>query len=135
LTTILLPIFGILGDKFKNKPILIGCAISIIILLIPLYYSIHSKNLIWTMIISCLYIIPITCITALIPYLLAHLFSPRVRFTGVGLSFNLADGLVGGFTPAIAIALTAYANNKAAFCWFILVCAIISLISYFKIKE
>ncbi|MES2273154.1 MAG: hypothetical protein V4487_03060, partial [Chlamydiota bacterium] len=78
---------------------------------------------------------PIACITALLPYLLTHLYPTPVRFTCVGLSFNLADGIIGGFTPAIALYLLRYSANQAAFCLFILLCAIVSLFSYWKIKE
>jgi hypothetical protein len=51
------------------------------------------------------------------------------------MSFNLADGIIGGFTPAIALFLFYLTGNQAGFCWFILLCSIVSLISYFKIKE
>jgi MFS transporter, MHS family, proline/betaine transporter len=135
LTTILLPIFGKLGDRFRVKPMMIWSAISIIALLVPLYYFISKNQIVPTFIVMYLYIIPITCITAFIPFILLHLFPAHIRFTGVGLSFNLADGFIGGFTPAIAILLRHFTNNQAAFCWFILACAIVSLISYFKIKE
>lgn len=135
LTTILLPVFGVLGDKFRIKLMMIGSGFSIIALLIPLYYSIHAHNIILSLVLAYLYVIPITCITAFIPFILLRLFPAPVRFTGVGLAFNLADGFVGGFTPAIAILLTRYTDSQAGFCWFILLCTIISLISYFKIKE
>jgi len=135
LTTILLPFFGILGDRFNNKPIFIACALSIIILLYPLYIAINSSALSSIALLSFLSIIPITCITALLPNLLANLFPTPVRFTCVGLSFNFADGIVGGFTPAIAFCLLQFTSDQAAFTWFILLCALVSLFAYLKIKE
>ncbi len=135
LTTILLPVFGMMGDKFKNKPIMICCALMIILLSPPLYYAISYNKAIMTLTIAYLLVIPVTCITALIPYLITHLYAPKIRFTGVGLSFNLADGLVGGFTPAIAIGITLLTNTQAGFCWFILVCSVVSLLAYLKIRE
>ncbi|MES2273104.1 MAG: hypothetical protein V4487_02805, partial [Chlamydiota bacterium] len=42
--TILLPFFGVLGDNFKNKPLLVSSSLLIILLLIPLYYSINHSN-------------------------------------------------------------------------------------------
>jgi len=135
LATILLPAFGALAEKFSVKRMMIGSAIAIIALTPFLYYFICSNNIVMSFLVTYMYVVPITCISALIPFVLLHLFSAPVRFTGVGLAFNLADGIIGGFTPAIAIFLTQYMNHQAAFCWFILICAIISLISYFKIKE
>ncbi len=142
LTTVLLPVFGAFGNKLcphsrtylRVKPMMIWSAVSIILLCFPLYYFIDKKQVMMTFIITYLCIIPITCISSLIPFILLKLFPAPVRFTGVGLTFNLADGLAGGFTPAIAILLARYQDNQGAFCWFILVCGIVSLISYFKIK-
>jgi len=135
LTTIFLPFFGIMGDKYNNKRILIICVILIIILLYPLYVSINSQNFVLLAFIGLLYLIPITCITALYPYIIANLYPTPLRFTGIGLSFNLADGIIGGFTPALSLLLLGITANKAGFIWYILICAIISLISYIKMKD
>jgi MHS family proline/betaine transporter-like MFS transporter len=135
LSTALLPVFGILAEKFNNKKMLIYSAFSIIILLTPIYFSILKNNLFMMLILAILYIIPLSCLSSLLAYRIAHLFSARVRYTGTSLAFNLADGLAGGFTPAIALLLFQITSNPASFCWYILVCSLISLISYFKIKE
>lgn len=135
LSIILLPVFGMLGNKFSVKSMMIGSAFLIIILLIPLYYFISNRQILPLFLIYYIYVIPITCITAFIPFILLRLFAAHIRFTGVGLAFNLADGLVGGFTPAVSILLMQYTNHQAGFCWYILICAIVSLISYFFIKE
>ena len=135
LTTILLPFFGLLGEKFSCRTILVSCAISIIVLLIPLNMFINTANDYGIALVGFFYIFPITCITALIPYLLTSLFPTPVRFTCVGLSFNVADGIIGGFTPAISLLLIDVTKNAAGFSWFILVCSLVSLISYFKIKK
>jgi MHS family proline/betaine transporter-like MFS transporter len=135
LTTILLPYFGKLGDRYKTKNLLIASTVFIMALLYPMYLVINQVNYVWIAIIGVLFIIPITCITALLPYILTNLFTTSVRFTCVGMSFNLADGIIGGFTPAIALFLFHLTGSQAGFCWFILLCSIVSLISYFKIKE
>ncbi len=135
LTTITLPIFGIIGEKLNNKTMLIVCAVAIIILLYPLNYSINEKKLILLSGITLIYIILISAMTSLISYQLPHLYSASIRYTGVALAFNLADGVVGAFTPAAAILLLQFTGDQAAFCWYIFICAIISLISFFKIKK
>ncbi len=99
LTTILLPVFGIIGDRYKIKPILVASTILIMILLVPLCVFVNNKNYTFLFVLGFLYIFPITCITAYLPYLLSNLFHSSVRFTGVSLTFNLADGIIGGFTP------------------------------------
>ncbi len=90
------------------------------------------KNIILLSIIGGLFLIPISCISALIGYILANLFPTQVRFTGTGITVNLGDGIIGGFTPAIAILLMELIGLQSAFCWYIFLCATISLISYAK---
>ncbi len=51
------------------------------------------------------------------------------------MSFNLADGIVGAFSPAIALFLLRVTNSQAGFCWFILICAVVSLVSYVLTKK
>jgi MFS transporter, MHS family, proline/betaine transporter len=135
LTTVLLPVFGAIGDKFDVKKIMISSAFLIIILLFPLYIAVTRHNLFFLSLIGLLYIVPITFISALLGFLLANLFSTRIRYTGVGLAWNIADGIFGSFTPAIALVLLKYTANEATFCWYILVCAMVSLVSYFSIKR
>lgn len=134
--TVLLPLFGYLGDKISNKTLCIISALSIILLLYPLANALSQKDLYRLAILGIITLIPISCITALVPYLVANLFPAQVRFTGTGISMNVADGLIGGFTPAIGILLTQATGSQAAFCWYILGCSLISFGSYlFAIKD
>lgn len=128
-STILLPFIGRLGDKVDNMKLLISSIALILILLIPLYFFIRNNNVIGILTIGIIYIFPTTCITGLLGYVYARLFPVRIRFTGVGLSFNLADGIIGGFTPAISLILLKWTENQSAFCWYILGTGIVSLIA------
>ncbi len=135
LTTIPLPFLGMLGDKFSNKKMLIASVIGIIILLYPLSYAISQTSLFLIGVIGVFFVLFCTCITALLPYLLTDLFPTNVRFTCVGVSFNIVDSIVGGFTPVTALYLLGYTHKESSFNLIILVSAIISLCSYFYIKN
>lgn len=135
-TTVLLPIFGYLGDRFSNKILCCGSAIAIILLLYPIANALAAKNIQNLAILGTLFLLPLACITALIAYQVGNLFPDQVRFTGTGVSINLADGIIGGFTPAIALLLLQFTGSQSAFCWYIFLCAIISLTSYiYAIKD
>ncbi|MBS0615702.1 MAG: MFS transporter [Verrucomicrobia bacterium] len=130
ITTVLLPYIGRLADRYSNRWMCIGSALLVIALLYPLSVAMSNKDIVSLSIIGFLFLLPISCITALIAYLLGSLFPPQVRFTGVGVAVNLADGIVGGFTPAIALLLLQFTGDQSAFCWYIFICALISLIAY-----
>lgn len=134
-STIPLPLFGILGDKVNNKFLMLLCSLSILVLLLPIYLSLSYSNLYWAISLYAISIMLFTCITALIPYLLCNLFPSEIRFTGVGISYNIVDGILGGLTPMIALSLFSLSGNPLSFLWLVVLSAIISSISYLKIKD
>ncbi|MEI8300751.1 MAG: MFS transporter [Chlamydiota bacterium] len=131
--TIPLPFFGMLADHYSVKKMLIYSTIGTIILIYPLHMSIHHASLKGMVISIALFCLLFTCISALIPYILCDLFPTYVRFTCTAFSFNLVDALIGGFTPTIALCLLRFTGNQNSFCWFLLLCALISLIAYCQI--
>lgn len=135
LTTVLLPVFGRIGDKVSNRFLLVVSALLIIVCMYPLCLSLREKNWILLGSVSFVSLLSITCISALLGYRLAHLFQTSIRFTGVGLSWNITDGCIGSFSPAIAILLFELTGNESSFCWFVLITAFVSLIAYWRVKD
>ncbi|MGW1365253.1 hypothetical protein ACWCQP_48930 [Streptomyces chartreusis] len=45
---------------------------------------------------------------------LTELFPPRVRYTGLSVSYHRGTGVIGGFMPLIALSLTASTGNQLA---------------------
>ena len=133
--TVSLPFFGLLGDKFGCRKLLVGACIAMLGLLYPLYASIHSLfagHVVWIMGI---FVLCIACITALWPFLISNLFRTQERYTCVGLSFNIADGFFGSLSILISCILMETTGNHASFIWILLICLVISLMSFFKIKN
>ncbi len=134
LITLPLPFFGRLADKFNNKYMLVFSTLGIIVLLYPLYASItHISVLYMTLTVSLISIL-FACSSALIPYIMADLFPTNVRFTCTGFSFNLVDATIGGFTPVLSLYLLYFTNDQGSFCWLLLFCALLSLISYLTMR-
>jgi MHS family proline/betaine transporter-like MFS transporter len=72
---------------------------------------------------------------ALLPCLLAELFPTSTRYTGIGMSFNLCDSVIGGITPLAALFLTSFIGNVATFSVFIIIASLISLATFIVVKE
>lgn len=135
LITVPLPLFGMLGDRYNNKKILVGCTTAIIFLLYPLYLSLESESLLVAGFVVLIFGLLITCITALIPYIFCDLFPTYARFTCVAVSFNIVDAIIGGFTPVASLYLFYLTNSKTSFCWILLVVSLVSLYSYLKMPS
>ncbi len=133
--TVPLPFFGMAGDKFNNKTILVGCTIGVILLLYPLYQAINDASIFFIALYMAIFSLLITCLSALIPFVLPSLFPTHVRFTCVGVSFNVTDAAIGGFTPALTLYLLRWTGSEGSFSWYLLPFALLSAIGFLLAKE
>ncbi|ASQ45396.1 MFS transporter [Legionella clemsonensis] len=99
------PAVGVLADKIGKWRILITGAAFFIFLSIPLYLLLQEKSLMAIFICQ----IAFACMVALsyspIPAVLLELFPVAFRYTGLSLSYNLANALFGGTSAAVATSL------------------------------
>jgi len=61
--------------------------------------------------------------------LIAEAFTPRLRYSGASLGYQLASVIAGGPAPIIATALFAAFHTGYAVAWYIAACAVVSLIA------
>ena len=66
---------------------------------------------------------------------LPELFPVHVRYSGAGLSYNLAAIFGGAFAPTIAQALVASKFGVAGVGWYMAIMAALALLALFLIKE
>jgi MHS family proline/betaine transporter-like MFS transporter len=71
----------------------------------------------------------VSVFTGSVPAVLASLFPPRLRSTGVSLTYNFAAVLFGGFAPAVLTFLTETTHNTMAPALYVVGAASVSLIA------
>lgn len=135
ISAITIPIFGHFGDKINYKSLLAKSMAGMIVVSFPFYFSVKSSSLLYTIICELIFIFFLNIQLAYLPSLLTALFPTSVRFTCLGFSFNVSDGLIGGISPFLAIFLIQQTSNPAAFVFIFLFASIISLIFLSFIKE
>jgi MHS family proline/betaine transporter-like MFS transporter len=135
LSTITLPFLGMLGDRFKIKRLLIISALGMIIFSYPFYLSASHSSIIFTLVFQLILMLFLNMQFALLPRLIAELFPTSTRYTGIGLSFNLCDSVIGGIIPIVAFYLTDAIGNVATFVLLINIAACISLITFTSVKN
>jgi MFS family permease len=136
LSTITLPFIGMLGDRFRIRRLLIGSAVGMLIFTFPFYLLVtHTNSLLYITIFELLLMLLLNVQFALLPCLLAELFPTSTRYTGIGMSFNLCDSVIGGITPLAALFLTSFIGNVATFSVFIIIASLISLATFIVVKE
>jgi len=124
-----IPFCGYLSDRIGRKRMyLIGAAVMAIFGFI--YFAmLDTGNLTWIFIAIVLSLIPHDMMYGPQAALIAEAFTGRLRYSGASLGYQLASVIAGGPAPLIATALFARYNTGYAIAFYILFCAVLSLIS------
>ncbi len=124
-----IPLSGHISDRIgRRKMYLIGAAVTGIFGFI--YFGMVDTATPW--------IVFLAIVLSLIPHdiqygpqaaLIAEAFTPRLRYSGASLGYQLASIIAGGPAPLIATALFAHFHTGYAISVYIAICAVVSLIA------
>jgi len=124
-----IPLSGHISDRIgRKKMYLLGAAATGLFGF--LYFGMVDTALPWAVFIA--------IVLSLIPHdmqygpqaaLIAEAFTPRLRYSGSSLGYQLASVIAGGPAPLIATALFAFYHSGYAISIYIAICAVISLVS------
>ncbi|HSX12256.1 MAG TPA: MFS transporter [Rhabdochlamydiaceae bacterium] len=126
-----LPFFGMMGDRFGHKRLLIASSIGVIVLPIFMFYFANQGQFMATMSIQFILNLFVTLNYALVPAFIAKLFPTAIRYTGIGISYNLANALMGGTAPLVSLYIIRAAGNNLAPAFYFILLGIVSLIPFF----
>jgi len=126
---ITIPLSGHISDRIgRKKMYLIGAAATGVFGF--LYFGMLDSAALWVVFLA--------IVLSLIPHdmqygpqaaLIAEAFTPRLRYSGASLGYQLASVIAGGPAPLIATALFAYYHSGYAISIYIAACAVVSLAS------
>lgn len=133
ITLVFIPIFGYLSDRIGRRRTLMTFAILVGVMAIPIQSLLTDQP--WTLLLAQgLGLIIWTIGVGQYPALMAELVPARVRGVGVGILTSLAIGLFGGTAPYLNTWLRSIGADWA-FQAYIIVLAIITVISAYRMKE
>jgi len=126
---ITVPLFGYLSDLFGRRLVYGIGVVGIAIFAFPYFGLLNSKE-------SGLVLLAIVLSLAIhdIMYgpqaaLISETFGTGVRYSGAGLGYQLASVVAGGPAPLIATAIFAATKSSTGISWYIVGCAVISMIA------
>lgn len=130
-----IPISGHLSDRIGRKRMyMIGAALTGVFSFI--YFALLNTAIPgWIFLAVVLSLIPNDMMYGPQAALIAESFTGRLRYSGASLGYQLASVIAGGPAPLIAAWLFAQYGSGYAIAAYILVCAIISLISTAMLKD
>lgn len=134
LSNLCLPLFGWLADKSYKRSLVIASCIATIVLAYPLYFCVVHDLFAPLLGLKILMAIILSVQFALIPQILCELFPAPVRYSSVGISYNICNIVVGGSSPFIALFLTRITGSFYIPMYMLMLTALLSLIAILSIK-
>jgi len=107
-----IPFFGALSDRLGRRPVYLGGAIFLLLLVFPFFWLVETRNtgLVWLAI--GLGMIGHAAMYGPQAAFFSELFGTRTRYTGASLGYQLAAPFSGGIAPLIASALLNWSGNQ-----------------------
>ncbi len=131
---IMLPIVGVITDRFGRKPVLMTACILFILFTYPIF-MLMSMGGAFTIVSMILLGAILACNDGVLATFLSEMFPTEMRYSGFGFSFNTGNAIFGGTAPYVATFLIATSGNDFAPAFYLMIGAIIALCSLLKANE
>lgn len=135
LFSLCIPLVGHVSDKIGRKPIIITTAILFMVLSYPLYTMMNTSSLILKMTALICFGLLAAGIVGVMPATLAEMFPTHVRYSGVGVSYNIGFAMFASSTPLIATELLARFHIAQAPSYNLIISALVTLMVAFTIQD
>jgi len=123
------PMAGHLSDRWGRYRPMIVAAFAIVLLILPGFdYILRHPNAVSLATFQVIFAVLAAMFIGPAPAAIAELFPVGARSSGVGVAYNLAVTVFGGFAPLIATALIASTGNPLSPTWYVIFCCGLSLL-------
>jgi len=134
IATFTIPLFGLLSDRIGRRPVFLAGSVGLIAFSAPYFWLLSQRSTLCILVASTIAIGLIwPLMTATLSSLLAEMFQPRVRYSGISFGYQIGGALVGGTAPLVGTLLLALDHGR----WRWIACYIagISLISCIAVLQ
>jgi len=132
--TFTIPLCGLLSDLIGRRPVFLAGSIGLIAFSAPYFWLLSQRSTVYILMASIIAIGLIwPLVTATLSSLLAEMFQPRVRYSGISFGYQIGSALVGGTAPLVGTLLLAFDHGRWR--WIAGYIASISLISCIAVLQ
>ena len=129
------PVAGFLSDRFGRKPISLISLAGMLVGAYPLYVVVNLGNNTLALAAMVIFMMFVALGGATYQVWLAEVFPRTLRATGLGISYNVAAGVLGGTTPLLCVTLIEITKSRMAPAILLIVAAAVSTIFLLLQKE
>jgi metabolite-proton symporter len=130
-----IPIFGHISDRLGRRKVYLVGAIVTGIFGFAYFGMLSSGAAAWIFVAIILSLVPHDMMYGPQAALIAESFTPRLRYSGSSMGYQLASIIAGGPAPLIAAALFAHYKSGYAIAAYILACAVISVAATLMLRD
>jgi MFS family permease len=124
-----IPIFGHVSDRIGRRRMYLAGAIVTGLFGFAYFGMLHSGSMGWLFVAVILSLVPHDMMYGPQAALIAEAFTPRLRYSGASMGYQLASIIAGGPAPLIAAALFAHYHTGYAIAWYVAGCAVLSFVA------
>jgi MFS family permease len=130
-----IPIFGHMSDRLGRRRMYLAGAIVTGLFGFAYFGMLSTGSAAWIFVAVILSLVPHDMMYGPQAALIAEAFTPRLRYSGASLGYQLASVIAGGPAPLIAAALFAHYHTGYAISWYIAACAAVSIIATLMLPD
>ena len=131
----LIPFTAALSDRIGRKPLLIAFSALIALLTYPLFLLASTQVLAFIVLAQVLFGVIISLFSGPGPAALVEMFPTNVRYSALGVSYNIAVAAFGGTAPFIATYLISRTGSNFSPSYYLIAAAVVTLIVVSTMKE
>lgn len=125
---------AILSDRIGREKVMKFAFVAFVIVSYPVFSMLCSGNFLLVILAHILFIIPIAASLGPVSALMCELFPTKIRYSGFGLSRNIAAGFFGGLAPFICTMIISITGQETSASFYMISCALIGLIAISQIQ-
>jgi MFS transporter, MHS family, proline/betaine transporter len=131
----LIPFTAVLSDRIGRKPLLIASSALIALLTYPLFLLASTQVLVFIVLAQVLFGVIISLFSGPGPAALVEMFPTNVRYSALGVSYNIAVAAFGGTAPFLATYLISLTGSNFSPGFYLIAAAVVTLIVVSTMKE
>lgn len=132
---LLTPFTAILSDRIGRKPLLAIFAGLMALLTLPLFLLISTGTLVFVILGQILFGIIIAFSAGPGPAAMVEMFPTNIRYSALGISYNLAVAAFGGTAPFIATFLVSRTGSNLSPSIYVIAAALVTFVVVLRMKE
>ncbi|MFC5750885.1 MFS transporter [Actinomadura rugatobispora] len=129
------PMFAALSDRIGRKPMFLVSSVATCVLIIPALVVMNSDSVPRAILAHVLIALPHAAAQSVLMVTLTEQFPAVVRYSGLGLGYNLSAAAAGGSAPFVATWLVDRTGSVTSPAWFVIALTVLTLAAAISLRE